>query len=493
LAVEGEVRHNSPPDSLPGDPPDPGVTDPMFRIRSALALCALSLFAVTGHAQTAPAVSTILAFSLSNPVGNLVKGPDGALYGVANPATSVTGGLIYRTAADGSQVQTLYQLTADDAIAPGGGLTLASDGLLYGTTKFGRGGDFTGAGTIFRISPTGTGFQVVYRFAAVTSANQDQNPINTNGAYPEAELTEGADGYLYGVARNGGPNGTGTIFKVARDGSDFRLLRSFGPITSSTTSGLTVTVDGASPTGPLVLGADGLFYGTASQGGTNGRGVVFRIAFDGSGFQVLHHFGATTNDATTGLPENADGATPLGGLADGGDGFFYGATSQGGTDGYGVLYAIPADGSTFTVLHTFNDANGSRPLAELMVAANGKLYGTTSSGGVSSAGATTTFGTLFSIDRAGTNFTRLYSFDGANGSLPGSRLLEISSGVFVGAAGNAGNCSYGTVFRYSTAGDTVTGNTRCGRKKNSNNGGGSAGFGVLLLLGGLAWSRRRIG
>jgi MYXO-CTERM domain-containing protein len=65
--------------------------------------------------------------------------------------------------------------------------------------------------------------------------------------------------------------------------------------------------------------------------------------------------------------------------------------------------------------------------------------------------------------------------------------------VFVGAAGNAGNCSYGTVFRYSTAGDTVTGNTRCGRRKNSNNsGGGSAGFALLLLLGGLTWSRRRI-
>lgn len=463
----------------------------MFRISSALALCALGLFTAVGRAQTTPAVSTILALSQSSPVGNLVKGADGALYGTSSTSTSLTGGLIYRSTVDGSDVRTLYQLTADDAVSPGSGLTLAGDGLLYGTTRFGKSGDVAGAGTVFRISPTGDGFQIVYRFDAVTGSNQDQNPKNVNGAYPEAELTEGADGYLYGVARAGGPNGTGTIFKLTRDGTDFKLLRSFGPVTSAATSGLTVTADGAAPTGQLVRGADDFFYGTTAQGGSNGRGVVFRIAFDGTGFQVLHEFSATTQDATTGQLENPDGAAPLSGLADGGDGFFYGTTSQGGVDGYGVLFAIPADGSTFTVLHVFNNANGARPSAELMVAGDGKLYGTTSGGGVNSSGATTTLGTLFSIDRAGTNFARLYSFDGASGSTPASRLLELSSGVFVGTASSGGSCGFGTLYRYSAAGDTVTGNTRCGRRNNNNSGGGSTGFGVLLLLGGLAWSRRR--
>ena len=301
----------------------------MSRIRSALALVALGLFAVAGHAQTNPAVSTIVAFSLSNPVGNLVQGADGALYGVASPATSITGGVIYRTTLDGSDVRTLYQLKPEDALSPAGGLVLASDGLLYGTTKFGQAGQVDGAGTIFKIAAAGTGFQIIHRFAPVTASNVDSNPINTNGAYPEAELVEGADGYLYGVARAGGPNGTGTIFKIARDGTDFKLLHSFAAVTSTATSGLTVTVDGAAPVGPLVAGTDNFFYGTTSQGGTNGRGTVFRIAFDGTGFQVLHHFSATTTDTTTGLLENADGATPLGGLVDGGDGFFYGADRAG--------------------------------------------------------------------------------------------------------------------------------------------------------------------
>jgi MYXO-CTERM domain-containing protein len=462
----------------------------MSRIRSALALVALGLFAVAGHAQTNPAVSTIVAFSLSNPVGNLVQGADGALYGVSSPATSITGGVIYRTTPDGSDVRTLYQLKPEDALSPAGGLALASDGLLYGTTKFGQAGQIDGAGSIFRIAASGNGFQIIHRFAPVTASNQDGSPINTNGAYPEAELVEGADGYLYGTTRAGGPNGTGTVFKISRDGTDFKPLYVFAAITSAAGSGLTVTQDGAAPVGPLVAGADSYFYGTASQGGTNGRGTVFRIAFDGTGFQVLHHFSATTADATTGLLENADGATPLGGLVDGGDGFLYGLTAQGGIDGNGVIFAIPADGSTFNVLHSFTGADGARPIAELMVASSGKLYGVTSTGGVNAEGTTTTLGTIFSIDRAGTGFARLYSFDGKNGSLPSSRLLETASGVFVGVATSTGNCSYGTIFRYSLAGDTVSGNTRCGRKKN-NSGGGSAGFAVLLLLAGLGLLRRR--
>lgn len=262
----------------------------MSCIRSALALVALGLFAVAGHAQTNPAVSTIVAFSLSNPVGNLVQGADGALYGVASPATSITGGVIYRTTLDGSDVRTLYQLKPDDALSPAGGLVLASDGLLYGTTKFGQAGQVDGAGSIFKIAAAGTGFQIIHRFAPVTASNQDGSPINTNGAYPEAELVEGGDGYLYGSTRAGGANGTGTIFKISRDGTDFKSLYSFAAVTSAAGSGLTVTVDGAAPAGPLVAGADNFLYGTASQGGTNGRGTVFRIAFDGTGFQVLHHF-----------------------------------------------------------------------------------------------------------------------------------------------------------------------------------------------------------
>lgn len=463
----------------------------MSRIRSAAACLALGFLAVTASVQAAPAVSTAVAFSLSSTAGNLVKGPDGALYGTANPVTSVAGGIVWRATADGTEVRTLYQMKPDeDAVSPGGGLLLGSDGLFYGTTKFGKGSDSSGSGTVFKIAPDGTGFTIVHRFAPVTGTNQDFSPINTNGAYPEAELIEGFDGMLYGVARSGGANGTGTVFRLQRNGTGFEVLHTFAAITSAANSGLTVTVDGASPTGSLVQDADGYLYGTASSGGTNGRGTVFRLAADGTGFQVLHHF-STATAGSSGPAKNDDGTQPIAGLIDGGDGFLYGVASQGGPNGFGVIYSIKLADLGFAVLHAFDDTNGARPVAELRLASDGKLYGTTAGGGVNGSGTASGLGTFFSIDRTGSNFAKLHDFVSQNGTGPASRVIEQASGVFLGLASSAGNCGYGTLWRYSAAGDTVTGNTRCGQKKNSNNsGGGSVGFAVLLLLGGLGLRRR---
>ena len=58
------------------------------------------------------------------------------------------------------------------AISPAGGLLLASDGLLYGTTKFGKASQIDGAGTIYQIAASGSGFQVIHRFAASRAATR---------------------------------------------------------------------------------------------------------------------------------------------------------------------------------------------------------------------------------------------------------------------------------------------------------------------------------
>jgi uncharacterized repeat protein (TIGR03803 family) len=466
--------------------------------RQLFALVALTFACAFANAQTAtPAVSSIVAFSLSSPVDNLLRGSDGALYGVVLPVTSVSSGLIFRAAVDGTNTTTLYQFDREVANGPQAGVIQASDGKLYGTTKFGPAGEIASAGTVYRLGLDGAGFEVVHRFAATTGTNQDLSPINTNGAYPEAQLTEGSDGYLYGVTRNGGANGTGVIYKLMRDGTGFQVLHEFAAITSTTASGLTVTTDGAYPVGRLLQGADGFFYGTTSLGGANGRGTVFRLAFDGSGFQVIHTFSPTTLETATGLSKNAEGAIPIAGLTDGQDGFFYGVTTVGGSGGVGTLFATSPDGATFTVLQNFAVNNGSRPEAELLLGSDGKLYGTTVAGGESAAGAATSFGTIFSINRfsgdgADPGFTRLYSFDTTHGSGPMSNLVELSPTVFVGLAGATGRCGYGTLYRYSATGDTVAGNADCGgNNSGNNNGGGATGPALLLLIGGLGWMRRR--
>jgi MYXO-CTERM domain-containing protein len=317
-------------------------------------------------------------------------------------------------------------------------------------------------------------------------------------------LIEGSDTYLYGVAAAGGPEGTGTIFRVSRDGTDFDRLYAFSADTDTTNSGLIVTVDGAAPVGPLVQ-VGTFLYGTTSVGGSFGRGVIFRIGLDGTGFKVLKNFPATTNDTTTGLPENAEGAIPLAGLTDGNDGFLYGVTSVGGTNGQGVIFSldlalvgtgVQADlDAAYNVIHEFGGNGGTRPVGELLLGADGKLYGTTSAGGETTGGQPSTLGTFFSIDRTGQNFTRLHSFTNDVGAQPSSRPLQLGAGLFVGTVQLGGKCGYGAIWRYSAAGDTVTGNTRCGQGSgnNNNDGGGSFGWATLALLGALGALRRRRG
>jgi uncharacterized repeat protein (TIGR03803 family) len=468
---------------------------PAAVVSAPLRLLSIAALAVVPLAAgAAPATSTVVAFSGSVPAGNLVTGTDGALYGTTATSTSVTGGLIFRVAVDGSAVATLYQLSAkDDGQTPQAGLLLASDGKFYGTTKFGTFGTLDATGTVFRINQDGTGFTVLHRFAAFTAANVASSPKNADGAYPTAELIEGSDGNLYGTTGAGGPEGTGAIFRISKDGTGFQTLHTFSAITTTATDVPAKNAEGMSLSGPLAEGADGKFYGTASAGGVNGRGTVFRINFDGTGFQVIHTFAATTTDAATSLIKNADGATPVAGLIDGGDGFLYGVASDAGTKGYGTIFAISPDGTTFTNLHDFDSTGGARPIAELALFSDGKLYGSTAAGGTGTGDVAANFGTLFSIARDGTGFTKLYSLDGSTtGSGAASQLLQLSSTVFVGAASSGGSCGSGTIFRYDSAGGTVAGNTKCGRKKNNGySGGGATEPAVLLFLGGLALARRR--
>jgi len=438
-------------------------------------------------AQSSPAISTIVAFSNSAVNAGPVRGPDGALYGTTSTVTAVTGGLIYRAAADGSSVRTLYQLKLTDGLNPLGGLLLGSDGLLYGTTSSGTAAESATTGTVFRIAPDGSGFTILHRFQRYTGVNVVGSPINNDGANPESELVEGSDGYLYGVARAGGPNGTGVVYKLQRDGTGLTVLHAFGPVTSDVTVYPPRNADGAEPSGRLVEGADGYFYGTASSGGENASGTVFRVRFDGTDFQTLHVFSALTA-GTTGPSTNTDGARPIAGVTDGQDGRLYGVASLGGSLGYGTVFALDPVGGVFTPLHQFNGNLGSGPTGELLLAQNGSLIGTTTAGGTNASGNLLNAGTIFSIARDGTGFTSLHSFDGSKGAVPTGQLLQLGPSTIVGVTTSGGRCSQGTLYNFSLTGATVDGNTSCGQKKNK--GSGSTGPAILLLLGTLGLLRR---
>jgi uncharacterized repeat protein (TIGR03803 family) len=119
-----------------------------------------------------------------------------------------------------------------------------------------------------------------------------------------------------------------------------------------------------------------------------------------------------------------------------------------------------------------------------------RLYGTTAFGGTTSGGGKSTLGTIFSIARDGTGFTKLHSFEGPQGANPRGRLLQTNATTLIGVALDGGRCSQGTIYQYSSTGATVTGDTGCGQKK-SNKGGGATTPALLMLLGVLGCARAR--
>ncbi len=150
------------------------------------------------------------------------------------------------------------------------GLVQGSDGNFYGTS----GGGTYNAGTVFRISPSGS-YTSLYSFAGYPS----------DGSGPFG-LVQGSDSNFYGTTAGGGTSANycngecGTVFRISPSGT-YTSLYSFG---SSAT-------DGENPEAGLVQGSDGNFYGTTSQGGTNSCscGTVFRISPNGT-YTSLYSF-----------------------------------------------------------------------------------------------------------------------------------------------------------------------------------------------------------
>ncbi len=350
----------------------------------------------------------------SSPRGALAIG-DGVLYGTTSRGGASGFGTVFRIDSDGSDFALLHSFTTSgaDGSEPEGSLVL-DGGVLYGMTP--RGGA-SNAGTVFRIGADGSGFATLHSFSGTAS----------DGANPYGSLTLAGD-VLYGMTSDGGPSGDGTVFRIGTGGSGFALLHSFAGS----------AIEGARPYGSLTLSGQSL-YGMTRYGGEWGKGTVFSIHTDGSDFTSLHVFSGGTAD------RNPDGGEPLGSLALVG-GVLYGATSSGGPPGDGTVFTLKTNGSDFALLHSFGSpvSDGRRPLGSL-IPDGGALYGMTSRGGVSDLGA------IFRVGADGSDFSVLHSFRRADGRSPHGSLTLVDD-VLYGITRGGGAADAGTIFRIDVDG-----------------------------------------
>ncbi|HYR57276.1 MAG TPA: choice-of-anchor tandem repeat GloVer-containing protein, partial [Chthoniobacteraceae bacterium] len=253
------------------------------------------------------------------------------------------------------------------------------------------------------------------------------------------------------------------------------------------------------PTGPVVLGPDGYYWGTSTQGGhvagavgfygyqQAAYGTVYKVRPDGSDLQVIRSF----------KHDDPDGESPAGGLTYDGAGSVWGTTSTtvGGTifkikvsDGsfktlasvgsprgallkvgatmwgisyygatltFGAVFKVSSAGKvTYVVEFTGNGATnkGSYPEGDLIY--DGKLvWGTTSTGGAND------LGTIFNIDASG-KLTTVVEFSGNGalnkGSKPLGALTVVDANTLWGTTSKGGASDFGTIFKLDKTTKTLT-------------------------------------
>jgi uncharacterized repeat protein (TIGR03803 family) len=270
----------------------------------------------------------------ANPLRTVVIGADGNLYGTTRlggqytcgPRSTGCGTAWVMSRSGSFSVLHQFQLTEGHAAS----LLLAPDGFLYGCAVWPFAA--AGSGILYRMVPSGTHFEVLYRFTAV-----DGNGNNSDGANCYEPLVEMRPGVFYGAARFGGANGNGVVFRysLAKPGV-VETVHAFSAVNAAGEN-----FDGANPYARLTRGNDGELYSTASFGGAYGSGVVYRIGRYGH-FEVLHTFSAA--DPTTG--SNMDGVAPDYGVLLDEDDSLIGMANQGGHGsiagaiGNGTLYRL---------------------------------------------------------------------------------------------------------------------------------------------------------
>jgi uncharacterized repeat protein (TIGR03803 family) len=202
----------------------------------------------------------------ADPKAGLTLDSNGILYGTTFSGGSAGFGTAYQLDTTNSE-SVLYNFTGQaDGGNPFGGLTLDSNGTLYGTTTIG--GSSSGKGVLgggpSGDRPYGCCKGIVYELSGGEQTILYTFTGGNDGGTPSSTLVL-SNGLLYGTTLAGGPGNDGTAFSVTIANHAESILHGFKGGS-----------DGASPGAGLLLNSAGVLYGTTQGGGHFQKGTVFQ-------------------------------------------------------------------------------------------------------------------------------------------------------------------------------------------------------------------------
>ena len=272
--------------------------------------------------------------------------------------------------------------------------------------------------------------------------SQETILLDSNFGSLTTDLVADPEGNLYGLS-GADPQHGGSVFELARtkDGTfKFKSLYSFG--SNGPDDGLH-----PAPSSGLMIDSKGNLYGTTT-GGAHGKGTVFEVSPESDGTwteKILYSFGQ-------GIAVDGKGV-PNGGLVMDGEGNLYGTTSRGGVNSAGSVFELSPTPSGFwteTVLHSFpNGNNGTQEISPLVFDKSGDLLGALQAGQV--------VGAIFELKPSGDGswgYSIAHQFTADSGSilLSGHLTVDENGNIYGTSFWDEGN-NAGSVFELSPAPD----------------------------------------
>lgn len=229
----------------------------------------------------------------------------GNMYGTTAIGGSYDDGAVYGlTLLNGVWTESvLYSFDISNGAEPFAGLIFDDAGNVYGTTYWG-GLAACQCGTIFELSPTGSGWKesILYSFQG-----------GADGGNPNGDLVFDQFGNLYGTTTTKGADGKGTVYELSPSAGGWTL---------------TTLYSFSAPCAGLTMDVSGNLYGADPGGGAFGYGNVFKLAPSNGGwvYTDLYDFTDSNADAPCSVIRDAKGN-------------LYG-TGGGGTYGGGIVWEI---------------------------------------------------------------------------------------------------------------------------------------------------------